>query len=423
MDNEESNSRYQLIENIIKFSDRTSKEELLNLTNNSIGNQKNKADKKILISFSEILISFLQGRITEKVFRFYLERQFGKENVTEYNNFLFNIKKFILNSYAEVNIENLNRKVNVIITTFNRKKYLTEAINSILNQSYPNIEVIVIDDASTDGTDELMKRKFSEISRIKYIKNAENQGPGNNRREAFKAHADGEFILFLDDDDYLIDCNYISKAVNFHINNPYVAFVAANVLLEYTEQKMYEFSELNLGEIVDKETYFFMLGKVGYPKPASTLTTLFKRKMLLEMDILNMEMVNDVSIYLRSLLVGDAGFIDTVAGVYRIHNNNITFSLSSDFLIENLNEKVAIKNLAREQYEEVKVEEWLHDNILNTVSYYFNNSAKKLKDYQSILNWVKLNSSEIYPDVKKKYRFKYIERKIKNNVLIKKLKN
>lgn len=104
-------------------------------------------------------------------------------------------------------------------------------------QDYPNKEITVIDDCSTDGTEELMQQHFGAEPRVIYMRNATNSGPGNNRRKAFAAHGDGEYVLFLDDDDYLIDMNYFSKAVRFHLLHPEISFVAANVFLEYSKAK------------------------------------------------------------------------------------------------------------------------------------------------------------------------------------------
>ena len=66
------------------------------------------------------------------------------------------------------------KKISVIIPAYNAGKYLGEALDSVLAQTYQNIEVLVVDDASTDGTEEL----FREISdpRVKYLRYEENHG-------------------------------------------------------------------------------------------------------------------------------------------------------------------------------------------------------------------------------------------------------
>ena len=93
----------------------------------------------------------------------------------------------------------LKPKVSVVITTYNNSKYITEAIYSVLEQDYENKEIIVIDDASDDDTEELitvLKEKYP----IFYLKKKENQGPGAARNLGIAA-SKGEYICFLDADD------------------------------------------------------------------------------------------------------------------------------------------------------------------------------------------------------------------------------
>lgn len=86
----------------------------------------------------------------------------------------------------------------VIIPTYNRARDLKEAVNSVLRQTYQNMEIIVVDDGSTDETHELMN-SFTD-QRIKYIKKKNERHPGKTRNVGLQA-ARGEYIAFLDDDD------------------------------------------------------------------------------------------------------------------------------------------------------------------------------------------------------------------------------
>lgn len=90
-------------------------------------------------------------------------------------------------------------EVSVIIPTYNRKNFLKEAILSVLNQNYMHFELIIYDDGSNDGTDELI-RSFKKFYDIKYIFSHENRGPSYARNRAVE-NAKGKFIAFLDSDD------------------------------------------------------------------------------------------------------------------------------------------------------------------------------------------------------------------------------
>ena len=89
--------------------------------------------------------------------------------------------------------------VSVVIPTHNRVDLLPRAIESVLNQTYKDIELIVVSDGSADGTDELMA-KYGNNSRIKYINYQPAKGGNYARNSGFDA-ASGDYVAFLDDDD------------------------------------------------------------------------------------------------------------------------------------------------------------------------------------------------------------------------------
>ncbi len=87
-------------------------------------------------------------------------------------------------------------KISAIIPAYNSQDYILDAIHSIQNQTHPVDEIIVIDDGSTDHTQQILQ---SPTSKIKYIKQ-ENQGPSTARNTGIKA-AQGDWVAFLDADD------------------------------------------------------------------------------------------------------------------------------------------------------------------------------------------------------------------------------
>ncbi|WNS41983.1 glycosyltransferase family 2 protein [Paenibacillus sp. MMS20-IR301] len=381
------------------------------------------AIKEQLDTLTGVLDAFLAGRASEDALRFYTSTQY-KINVNELAGFMPGLRALSGGAAAD-DFADAGKilstadpspcpKISVIITTYNRQAFLKQAVDSILQQDYPRVEVTVIDDCSSDGTEEMMASAFGGEPRVIFMRNRVNSGPGNNRRKALAAHGDGQFILFLDDDDYLIDRSYLSKAVLAHQTHPGLSFVAANVFLEYSRSQKLTLSSLGLNPVTDKHDYFMNFEQQGYPKPASTLTALFSREALMSIDILNMKMVNDASIYLRALLTGDAGFIDTLAGVYRIHGNNITFNLSQSFLIENLEEKRNIRNMATQRYGYSKPEmsEWFNHNVYDTISYYLMNSAQSHTDFKFMYSWASMHAPEAYTRLKRQFRTKLMKKQL-----------
>jgi len=93
--------------------------------------------------------------------------------------------------------------VTVYVPTYNRVELLQRAVNSVLKQDYRNIELIVVDDNSTDSTHEYLAKMANEDLRFKYLINDKNSGACVSRNRAIFA-ANGEFITGLDDDDYFL---------------------------------------------------------------------------------------------------------------------------------------------------------------------------------------------------------------------------
>ena len=89
-------------------------------------------------------------------------------------------------------------KVSVVIPTHNRAGFLQAAIQSVLNQTFQDFEIIVVDDASEDQTTEIV-RSFSD-PRIRYMRHESNKGQGASRNDGIR-QASGEYIALLDDDD------------------------------------------------------------------------------------------------------------------------------------------------------------------------------------------------------------------------------
>ena len=98
--------------------------------------------------------------------------------------------------------------VTIIVPTYNSGEYLQETINSCCNQTYKNVEIIVIDDCSTDGT----VKYLQSLEKVTLYLRDKNQGLTKNINYAF-SYSTGEYILLLGHDD-VIPCNHIEKMVS-----------------------------------------------------------------------------------------------------------------------------------------------------------------------------------------------------------------
>lgn len=121
-----------------------------------------------------------------------------------------------------------NPLVSVLIPTYNRQDFILECINSALNQSYKNIEIIISDNCSTDQTLDICKAAGQKDSRIKVVSTGTNVGPVANWLNCFN-NSSGQYIKLLFSDDLLAkDC--IERMVPA-IQDPEVGFVYSSVLI------------------------------------------------------------------------------------------------------------------------------------------------------------------------------------------------
>jgi glycosyltransferase involved in cell wall biosynthesis len=115
--------------------------------------------------------------------------------------------------------------VSVVITCYNQEAYMADAINSVLSQTYPSWECLIIDDGSTDGSAAICKQFAEQDSRIKYIYQP-NAGVSLARNLGF-SNSKGEYIQFLDGDDFIRE-EKLALQVEILENNPEVAVSYTN---------------------------------------------------------------------------------------------------------------------------------------------------------------------------------------------------
>lgn len=122
-------------------------------------------------------------------------------------------------------MKSISPLVTVIMPVYNRQDYVKEAIDSIINQSYQNWELLVLNDNSTDRTLEIINT-YSD-TRIKIISHDSNQGISFNRNLGIELST-GDYIAFLDSDDIAAP-NRIEVQLNFLIKNPNFVIVGSNI--------------------------------------------------------------------------------------------------------------------------------------------------------------------------------------------------
>lgn len=117
----------------------------------------------------------------------------------------------------ENNMMNKNGLVSIITPSYNTGRYIAETIESVINQTYKNWEMIIVDDCSTDDTEKIVS-SYND-SRIRFIKNDTNSGAAVSRNKAIR-EAKGEWIAFLDSDDLWVP-DKLESQIAFMCENRY----------------------------------------------------------------------------------------------------------------------------------------------------------------------------------------------------------
>lgn len=201
--------------------------------------------------------------------------------------------------------------VSVIMPSYNTAKFIEETVRSVLEQTYTNLELLIVDDCSTDNTDEVVA-SFRD-KRIRYLKNKENSGAAVSRNRALRA-AKGRWIAFLDSDD-LWKPQKLEKQIRF------------------MEEKGYHFSYTNYSEIDEEST---LLGRmVTGPKRITAaemycycwpgcLTVMYDAKAVGLIQIADIKKNNDYAMWLKVSQKADCYLLDEELARYRRRSGSIS---------------------------------------------------------------------------------------------------
>ena len=282
--------------------------------------------------------------------------------------------------------------ITVIIPTHNRAQMLCKCVDSVLMQDYENIEILIIDDCSTDNTTEIIADRYKEEHRVRYFRNDKNLGMSGSRLKVYNM-SNGEYTVFLDDDDYYFEPAFFSEAVALFYEYPSLSMVCANSVKYDIVKKTLLFAPVSFCGVM-KGGRFFMGFRTKYRKPNSTFPVVFRKAALDKADFSHMRMMNDTSIYLRASLVGDVCMIRDWVGVYLMHAANHSKTVPLDFILQNLDEKINIYHLAKGQMQG-DLDGWLYDQLMDTIRFYLRSKPIELPKMLSLLLWIRKNGGSI----------------------------
>ena len=218
-------------------------------------------------------------------------------------------------------------KISVIIPVYNCEEYIEESVMSILNQSFKDIEVIAIDDGSTDSTLNILKEMEFSDSRL-HVYSQENQGSSIARNKAMDM-ASGDYVYFFDADDYLVE-DGLEKAFSNAIGND------SDIVLfryeQYRDDKFFEHIDLDVEKQFPNENYnnftfnVYDYRKIAFKGPFAPWYKLYRREFLEIHDYFSFPENlnhNDVPFHVKTILkASKISFVPEYLYHYRTDNPN-----------------------------------------------------------------------------------------------------
>lgn len=230
--------------------------------------------------------------------------------------------------------------VSIIMPSYNTAPYIAESINSVIAQTYTDWELIIVDDASTDSTDDVVG-KFTELAevnsngchperplepqaiggvegsslekRIRYLKNDRNRGAAYSRNRALR-EAKGRWIAFLDSDDIWTP-DKLEKQIAFMTKNGYA--------FSYTRYEEMDENGTPTGTIVSGPKRITKTGMYNYCWPGC-LTVMYDREVVGNVQIAEIQKNNDYAMWLKICRKADCYLLDENLARYRKRGGSIT---------------------------------------------------------------------------------------------------
>jgi len=231
-----------------------------------------------------------------------------------------------------------DNSVSVIIPSYNYKNFLPQAVESVAFQTYTDIELIIVDDASSDGSAELineLSEKYSpRFSSIRTIFNQTNEGAHAAINKGI-TNSSGKYITILNADD-MYEKGRISLMLG---SSGGASLIFSSVLCIDADGKRIDSDQARQFESIQKKLSgkrFTALAALGENLAISTGNMMFTRKLFDELGgFKNYKYVHDYDFFLRACLITEPSYIPETAYLYRLHGKNSFTKLAKEGVREN----------------------------------------------------------------------------------------
>jgi len=253
--------------------------------------------------------------------------------------------------------------VSILVANYNNGNFFKDCYQSIIDQTYDNWEVIIVDDASTDNSVLVIKQIIGEDNRFKIFMNDKNKGCGYTKNKC-ALMANGEILGFLDPDDAL-KLTALELMVDLHIKNQGVAIITSKY--DLVDLDMNFIKSTIHGNIVPLDKSYLTYG-MGALTHFATFKQ-YKYKETIGIDPTMMRAV-DQDLYYKMEEQGEHLFLDEVLYLYRIHEKSISAN-KNEFKAKYWHFYATVKAFERRTKLDLKIDNFSNSEIKKIKSNYY----------------------------------------------------
>lgn len=302
--------------------------------------------------FYQNILAFLNSTPYEKTKR-YVEKQIIK-----------------IEKKVKKDMKSSNYKVSVIIPFYNREKLTIRAIKSVLNQTYKNTEIILVDDCSTKNN-ELLKKFISDKSNIKYYKTKHNRGPAGARNLGIEK-SKGNYIAFLDSDDEFLPNKIEYQLYQMLLNKAKASYTNYIAVQKQTKKEMISFTSND-----NNYNEFYCDCKIATP------TIMFEKGFIDDNNLKyneNIDVIEDILFYLDVIKHTEFLYIpDFLSNVHVLGNSTVN---------NYVKQKKGIKNILKYIYDNNEFNMKKELESLYRSYIYFNDLITKKQNKTTIMRYI-----------------------------------
>lgn len=296
--------------------------------------------------------------------------------------------------------------VTIMIPTYNQAHCIHQAIESAMAQDYPNLEIVIADDCSSDQTDKAVEPYLND-QRLRYFKNPTNIGRVKNYKKALEEYATGQWVVNCDGDDYYAHSDFISEVMHlimkYKDENIVFAQGGHQVLFKNVQSKaIYELPKTpKQTHLYKPYEYFFEFHKIAH---FSHLTTLYRRDIATSIDFYRYNISStDMESFLRLSLYGSVLLIKKVYGIWVQHEHNFSQNLDFQKRKDNIKYITGSYHYALQHLNSKQLSEWKKTSLVNYFKDWLSKTAKfnkpfpqKVYELKNILKFAWSSHREVY---------------------------